>query len=111
MNVPKNEEIISPKLLSLISSQEGGTIVWEDVNLFFKLVEDLEKEFPKDTWSKTRREKPREIYLNKDGWRVANCENSCDGVKYITLFTSGSNKRYVSVWMLSTPVTRAYFLS
>lgn len=86
----KDLEYSAQQLLPILQQQtKHGVVVWEDGNLFYKVVTNLEKEFPS--------------YENPK-------EKEIDGTKYIVLITGGFNDRYDCIWMLSTPETRAYFL-
>ncbi len=68
-----------------------GFIVYESGNLFFKVILDLSKEFPK-VWSY---KKPEEEEIN--------------GINYIHI--EGYTHKYDSMYILSTPETRLYFLN
>lgn len=89
-----NKEYTAQSLLPMLQKQcKEGIVVWEDGNLFYKIVTDLEKEFP--TW-----------LMGIDAPK----EEKLDQHYYIVVVTGGYNDRYDMVWMLSLPETRKYFL-
>ena len=87
-----NTEYTAQQMLPLLQQQQkNGIVVWDDGNLFFKVVLDLEKEFP--TW----------MYVP----RIKNLDNN---IQILEIITSGYNNRYDCVYMLLTPKVREYFL-
>ena len=79
------------EMLEILQKQlSGGYVVFELGNIFFKVVLDLCKEFPKVWYYK----KPEEKEIR--------------GVKYINV--EGYTREYDDMWILSTLETREHFL-